>query len=220
VIIYDQLESPVLWVEDNADKSEQGKRRAIPAEHVCGVFEVKSTLTSHTAREALTKLEELRPLLGATNDPTDRYPRFLPNNFCSGVIFFEVLQKNQYGQAALDNLVPATNLRGYFGGAVLRAEGEDPSSTGRLDLMVETKGQQIIGTVAKGKNAQQNSLLRGLPFANSKLVDGEQISLLLFWTTAGFSDFAFDLVARLGGKYRAGFVSSFHAMPFSFPKSS
>jgi hypothetical protein len=40
VIIYDALNSPVLWVEDNFDASSPGQSRAIPAEHVLGVLEV------------------------------------------------------------------------------------------------------------------------------------------------------------------------------------
>jgi hypothetical protein len=32
VIVYDRLESPVLWVEDNPDSSNQWKKRAIPVE--------------------------------------------------------------------------------------------------------------------------------------------------------------------------------------------
>ena len=45
IIIYNQLDAPVLWTEGNEDNSDQGKYRAIPAEHVVAVFEVKSRLT-------------------------------------------------------------------------------------------------------------------------------------------------------------------------------
>src|SRR5579871_5682552 len=34
VIVYDQLESPTLWIEENKDKSEGGRARIIPAEYV------------------------------------------------------------------------------------------------------------------------------------------------------------------------------------------
>jgi len=46
VIIYDQRESPVLFVETNPDTSTKGAARAIPAEHVLAVFEVKSAFNS------------------------------------------------------------------------------------------------------------------------------------------------------------------------------
>src|SRR5262245_32291332 len=42
VIIYDQLNAPILWVEDHPDVSEGGKSRAIPVELVRSVLEVKS----------------------------------------------------------------------------------------------------------------------------------------------------------------------------------
>src|SRR5882724_10504682 len=46
VIIYDALESPVLWVEDSADASPQGQSRAIPVEFVRCVLEVKARFNS------------------------------------------------------------------------------------------------------------------------------------------------------------------------------
>ncbi|MDD2755678.1 MAG: hypothetical protein PHS80_09145 [Methanothrix sp.] len=39
VIIYDHLESPVLWIKGNPDLSQRGTSRAIPAEHVRAVIE-------------------------------------------------------------------------------------------------------------------------------------------------------------------------------------
>src|ERR1019366_2487940 len=49
VIIYDALNSPVLWIERHPDASRSGSSRAIPAEHVLGVLEVKSSLNSKAA---------------------------------------------------------------------------------------------------------------------------------------------------------------------------
>ena len=40
VIIYDELDAPVLWIEDTPDASPQGRSLAIPVEHVRGVLEV------------------------------------------------------------------------------------------------------------------------------------------------------------------------------------
>lgn len=53
VIIYDQLESPVLWVVDSPDISPQGRSLAIPVEHVRCVLEVKASLSSATAGGAI-----------------------------------------------------------------------------------------------------------------------------------------------------------------------
>src|SRR5215216_2838463 len=53
VIIYDQLESPVLWVEDNPDATGKAQSRAVPVEYVRGVIEVKAALTSSSAKQAV-----------------------------------------------------------------------------------------------------------------------------------------------------------------------
>ncbi len=42
VIIYNRLDSPVLWTEKSPDHSPSGRIRAIPAEYVHGVLEVKT----------------------------------------------------------------------------------------------------------------------------------------------------------------------------------
>ncbi len=64
VIIYDRLEAPLLWRELNLDHSIQGRRRPIPVEHVLAVLEVKASLTKEAARNAVSKLQELKPLMG------------------------------------------------------------------------------------------------------------------------------------------------------------
>jgi hypothetical protein len=53
VIIYDQLESPVLWIEGSPDSSQQGMSRAIPVEHVCAVLEIKSAFHAAAVESAL-----------------------------------------------------------------------------------------------------------------------------------------------------------------------
>ena len=63
VLIYDQINSPQLWSDGDYDQSEQGKIRAIPAKHVRAVFEIKASLTSETAREAIAKLSKLNNLV-------------------------------------------------------------------------------------------------------------------------------------------------------------
>lgn len=63
VIIYDQLESPVLWVEDTPDVSSQGRSLAIPVEYVRGVLEVKSSFSPRTVNDAIGHLKDLLPLM-------------------------------------------------------------------------------------------------------------------------------------------------------------
>lgn len=51
VIVYDQLESPILLVEDNPDSSGQGRSLAIPVEYVRAVIEVKSAFINDQPRK-------------------------------------------------------------------------------------------------------------------------------------------------------------------------
>jgi hypothetical protein len=61
VIVYEQLESPILWIEDSPDVSTQGRSLAIPVEFVRGVLEVKSRFSPSTVDAAIGHLGDLRP---------------------------------------------------------------------------------------------------------------------------------------------------------------
>jgi len=123
VIIYDALNSPVLWVEDNFDSSSSGQSRAIPEEHVLGVLEVKSSLNSKSSASAITHLIDLSPLAQGVDDPTERYKRYLPGNFYCGVVFFEMRSGEIYNESAVMNLGEGRVICGFRGGLLLRAEG-------------------------------------------------------------------------------------------------
>jgi hypothetical protein len=202
VIIYDQLAAPVLWVEPNPDESSRGNVRAIPAEHVYAILEVKSRLTPRSAIQAIRKIEELRPLLHA--DPEGYpYPRFLPLNFSAHVVFFELLASDAAKISTIDNLLPQDYLRGYAGGLVLSGEGVLEDSAGQLALCV---GKEPIGPLVPDRTDLVH-------MSNSKeYMSGAYFCLDLAWSENAFARFGFDLVARLTGTYRAGFASSFHAM--------
>ena len=70
VIIYDSINSPVLWIDGDYDTSDQGRKRAMPAKHVRAVLEVKASLTRSTATEATLKLAQL-----------NGFGKHLPNGF-------------------------------------------------------------------------------------------------------------------------------------------
>jgi hypothetical protein len=118
VIIYNKLEAPVLWVDGNADESEQGKFRAIPAKYVSCIFEVKATLNKKSAAESVKKLSEI-------NGFKDQ----LPANFCCGSIFFELKNSENKSKTILPELLKGMNLFKCIGGMILRAE-VDPSMIG------------------------------------------------------------------------------------------
>ena len=204
VIIYDALNAPVLWVENSPDASELGRVRAIPAEYVKAVFEVKSTLTPKHARDAIAKLRELEPLLQC-DEPEERYRKFIPLGFMCAAIFFSL--DNVRSVASLDALSPNPALRGYLGAVILRANVEDDPGTGRVQL--------IEGDTDLARPANSGTLLRGFMISEfHQSSNGKYRGAHLTWTQANFSMFAFDLVAILNGTFRMGYVSSFHALPF------
>jgi hypothetical protein len=73
VIIHNQLDSPILWIEDNPDNSEQGRSAAIPVEQVHAVLEIKSHLSARTVRESIAHLSELLSVMKSVDAMTERY---------------------------------------------------------------------------------------------------------------------------------------------------
>jgi hypothetical protein len=63
VIIYDQLESPILWIDNSPDASHAGQSRAIPVEYVYSVIEIKSNFSTKNVKHAIDHLKELLPLM-------------------------------------------------------------------------------------------------------------------------------------------------------------
>lgn len=209
LIIYDQLNSPILWAEGNPDHSTYGQVRAIPAEHVCAVIEIKSRLTQRSARDAIAKLGELRPLLAYVDDPNDPYPQYLPLNFVSYIVFFELLVEDAR-RAILEDLVPEEPMRGYVGALILRGQGLTEGSTGKTAWVVS---ETPISALA------ENALLSGFSMsAGLKCAPTGYTALQLMWTEPNFAAFAFELVAVMTGKHPGrGRVASFHGFSYWNP---
>ena len=139
VIIYDKLESPVLWVEDDPDRSVAGTSRAIPAEHVCAVLEVKAALTTATAkrRSSIWTNSSLcwQVLMLWTSDTPDSCH---PDS--SAAAFSSRRDERMWSLAekALNRLVEPHELRGYNGALILRGEGLEKLVTGRIQLLTSS----------------------------------------------------------------------------------
>jgi len=207
VIIYDSLESPVLWIEESPDRSSSGKSRAIPAEHVRSIIEVKSSFETSTVNKALEHLAELNPLLKGVDKPDERYKEFLPAGFFSAVLFFEVRQENQFHLGTLNALGDHDLTRGFFGGIILRGEGFQPMVSGRIQLTISD--QPIDSVEAK----QKKSLISPFSLSDFKEVKRNQyVGSMLTWSNVEFARFAFDIVAALNGTYDVGRLSSFHGI--------
>ncbi len=207
VIIYDQMESPVLWIEDSPDTSDQGHSRAIPVEHVRAVLEVKSSFSARTVREAIEHLRDLSPVMMGFDEPQEHFKLYLPPAFCCGLLFFELRRESAYDEQALIDMIDGYKLRGFFGGLILRGEGKTLPSAGRILL---ARGEESIeGTIGR----KRESLLDGLVLSKSvEFEHGQHLTSIVRFCESDFAMFAFDLVAMLQGTYEAGRASSFYGL--------
>lgn len=207
VIIYEHLNSPVLWIEDSPDKSEQGKSLAIPAEYVKAVIEVKSAFKNKTVKDALEHLRELKKLMSAVDSPKERYNLYLPADFFCCITFFELKKENEFDKAALKSMIDGIDLRGFRGGIILRGDGQSKQVTGKIDLL--RSETEMTSSIKK----PDRSLLGRWGEADSiKIKDDLHFGAILTWSEPNFSGYAFDLVALLNGTFEIGRLSSFHGL--------
>lgn len=207
VIIYEHLDSPILWIEDSPDKSEQGRSLAIPAEYVKGVIEVKSAFKNNTVKDGIEHLGELKKLMSGIDSPDERYKMYLPADFFCGLAFFELRKENEFDKSALNSIIGGMDLRGFGGGIILRGEGHTKQVTGKIDLLRSKTA--MTSTIKK----PDRSLLSGWGDADSlQIKDDLHFGTMLMWSEPNFSRYAFDLVALLNGTFEVGRLSSFHAM--------
>lgn len=204
VIIYDAIESPILWIEEHPDTSDAGKSMAIPAEYVAGVLEVKSSFTPTSVKKAVNHLCDLEILMGGIDDADAKYKFYLPPNFFCGLVFFELRDKYKSSEKALYNLISVEALRGFIGGLILRGENHRKPVTGKLNLVLHESQMDSIFPKPKF------SLLNGAALSKSIKINNKHIGAMLTWAEPFFSQFAFDLIAIIRGDFEVGKVSSFH----------
>lgn len=210
MVIYDRLESPVLWVENTPDASEQGRSLAIPVEYVQAVLEVKSHFSAVTVRQALEHLGDLAPLMSAVDDPTERYKLHLPASFCCGIVCAELRDADARTNAGLDLIV--TNgipLRGFFGGTILRGEKHTQPNTGLIDFT------QSATSMDAPLDPKTTPLLECGISGTVHFGGDIHIGTMLNWAESNFARFAFDLIATMRGT-RDRRLSSFYGFGSSF----
>jgi len=128
VIIYDALEAPVLWIDGTEDSTESGKKRAIPAQYVRAVFEVKATLTPSHAKEAIKKLSTL-----------SQFYKHFKTPFNTAAIFFELPEKHAGKNSILSKLVPDPPVHGFIGGMILHCS-QHPDISGIISVIPPPEG--------------------------------------------------------------------------------
>lgn len=214
VIIYDRLSAPVLWVDGGDDTSEQGKSRAIPAEHVRAIYEIKASFNKKAAKDAIQKLQELGDL-----------KTFFIEPFHSGIVFFELPRSMVKKTQILKHLLPDSRLVNYTGGMILRCDlNLEMTALFRLFASSEeTEGTEEclvplakdIESLAINENPQGQPTISekgagllcfsdGTKWHFSKLygpiVCDKSGCIHLSWSYNGFATFALDLLASLRGQ--------------------
>jgi hypothetical protein len=133
IIIYDALQSPVLFVRRDKDDAEHAGRRGIPIEYVHAVVEVKATLNPQMATAVAEKLLKLTPMCTPRrpSHPMD-HPSKLPENFFCTSIFFETKVKSpkDFSKAlgAFAKLYQVEHAPNFWGGLILRSQNQPENS--------------------------------------------------------------------------------------------
>ena len=204
VIIYEHLESPILWVENNPDNSNQGMSLAIPVEYVKGVIEVKSSFCKKTIIDAITHLKELNQF--AHSDTLNPHFETLPKTFFSSIVFFEIKEDHKFDEKAVDAIIDSIDLIGFEGGLLLRGDSKEPLLTGRLrpakssyfiESTINKPDRCLFTTNAANSKSRK---------VNESLYYCGQLSWFEFY----FAAYAFDIVARMNGTFNPAKLSSRH----------
>jgi hypothetical protein len=208
VIIYDALEAPVLWIEDNPDSSASGRSMAVPVEHIGAVLEVKSHFSASNVRASIEHLRDLAPVMKALDAPDQQYKLHLPPCFRCGMIFFELRVEDANSQTAIDAVIDGVGLRGFFGGMILRGETHTLPETARISL---ARSEEPISGLLPGTPLLKSGLSNTVQVA-----DKVHLGSMILWSESAFAQFAFDLLAMLQGTYRPGYVSSWYGLGGTF----
>ena len=204
VILYDALNSPVLFSSGPAGTSEQ--KRAIPVEHVRGVVEVKASLNPSSAGQVASKLLKLVDHIGVDDS---EYPKYLKNPFVCCSVFFElnVGSLAEYRRALSTLAVPLSRPEAFpFLGSLVLRSPRNAEHSAYLQLMESLTPMGF---------QEQFELCEEFRFP-----DGRYGSFGAFmWGVNAFQQFVFDLLAMMSGT-KTNKVSSFYGVDYSRPEGS
>lgn len=214
IIIYNRLDSPILWTESNQDNSEQGKFRAIPAKHVVAIYEVKSRLSKKNITESLEKLNQ-----------TKEFTNQLSPLYSCGIIFIDLKNIDNNKESIIKELIEGKNIFGFTGGMVLRFEG-DETCTGKINLFTikdknETQNIKLTplakpikelniystedGNIQLAEQGAGMKLVKtdknqwGISKSYGVMYDKDDTTVHLSWSRSHFSDFCIQLLSSLEG---------------------
>lgn len=213
IIIYNQLESPVLWTDGNMDDSALGRSLAIPAKFVCGILEVKSTFNKKSIISGISKLKSI-----------NNFKNQLDNNFISGIIFGDLKEDVNKRVKLLDEFLELGGVHNFFGGLVLRYENDElssgyltyhPQSEDRIEkkefeylvkpidslniYMTEKNNVEISENGAGVRLICTSPNNYSLTKLYTTLTCNQESFVDCVWSNSTFSDFCVDLLACLEG---------------------
>ena len=206
VIIYDRLNSPILWIEDNSDNSKQGHCRAFPVEYVYGVIEVKSTLNTSTSKKSVVKLNEIIKFTKIYNPSIKRdFWGILPTYFFTAIVYYELKKEDLYKSLILNNIIHGYN-KYFYGGIILSNNDLTIDKSGLITVYQSSKN--FISNIGKKKLSLSNSGCN----SDSIRIDDYHLGLKIEWSEVSFARFAFDILANLNRTYRRGYMSSLYGI--------
>jgi len=146
IIIYDALESPVLFVRKNEDNTNNSAKRGIPVEYVRAVIEIKASFNVKSAKATTNKLLKLRQFIKENRTDNMSINNALKHPFVTFAVFYEtnVKNKSQYLEA-LKQLTPfwqKNPLVQFAGGLILRGQNRPEYSSGISMIMGGMKDPQ------------------------------------------------------------------------------
>lgn len=219
LIIYDKINSPVLWEEKNPDKSKFGNSKAIPVEFVHGIFEIKSRLSTTTSKQAIQHLSLINNFLlpEGVDRPMKDSP-YLPENFCCGCIFYELNEDDAYSPAILNNLLPIDKsffFANYINSIILKGEGINERLTGRVyNFIYEEDYTTENTTIGRNKSSLLDISKDFLKSKNFK-IGKDEVFGGLGWNENAFAKYMWDILALVSGKYIEGVQSSSYCVQTS-----
>lgn len=79
----------------------------------------------------------IKPLLSKTDSPNQAVKMHLPAKFFCATVFVELREEDELDFNALDEFIEAVELRGFYGGYILRANSLDKYYSGKITLLRE-----------------------------------------------------------------------------------
>ncbi len=166
VIIYDILESPILYVRDDAGGT---PRLGIPAQYVKAVVEVKATLTQSSVESVTQKLLKLEQFKRIPGNDRERRADFFPWGFFSWAVFFETATRNRADYIKCLNKLQPLGIHKFtqFEGAMVLRSQNDPHASGVISSMMTGQERPSILFEDERFEASDPELYKSSPELNA-----------------------------------------------------